>query len=376
MMKRIGITSRLAVTFAILWTVAGCAPTAKTDNSTTSGEGSSAAVAGSASGSSSFSLAWSEYPSWSVFGVAEQIGLLNGATGKRGTMEEKWGVDVELKSLDYDSCLVAYGASTTDAVCITNMDVLAPAGGRNSVAILPTSTSAGADACIVVGIDSVDDLKGKTSFGLEKSVSQYMFERVLENMGKDPSDFPFKQMDPMNASTAMKQGQANIDSIVVWNPFVMQTVREQPKSKVLFDSTQIPEEIVDMVVVGEDVLKRPGGEAFAACIADTFYEISRLIENPETRADTLTKLGQNFSGLSPEDMETIVKQTKFYKTAAEGMELFGRADFQNTIMPKVMDFCASHDIAAKPTVSYGDGSSQLTFDPQFMQRTTEAPLAK
>ena len=65
-------------------------------------------------------------------------------------------------------------------------------------------------------------------------------------------------------------------------------------------------------------------------------------------------------------METIVEQTKFYKTSAEGVELFEREDFQKTIMPKVIEFCATHDIAAKPTVAYGQGDAQLRFDTQFM----------
>lgn len=367
-MKRLGITSGMAAMMGLWIAIVGCNSSSNSNGTATPSEsGGDVAVGGG-----TFSLAWSEYPSWSVFGVADQLGLINGAAGKKGTIEEKWGVDVELKSLDYDACLQAYGNSTIDAVCITNMDILAPAGGRNSVAILPTSTSAGADACIVVGIDSVDELKGKNSYGLELSVSQYMFERVLEDMGKDPADFPFKQMDPAAASTAMKQGQADIESIVVWNPFVMQTIREQTKSKVLFDSTKIPEEIVDMVVVGEDALKRAGGKAFAACVADAFYEVSRLMEDSATREDTLTKLGQDFSGLSAEDMETIVTQTRFYKTAAEGMGLFERADFQKTIMPKVIEFCATHDIAAKPTVSFGEGQAQLRFDTQFMKQASES----
>ena len=44
-----------------------------------------------------FSLAWSEYPSWSVFGVASELGLINGEAGKVGPIEQKWGVDIELK---------------------------------------------------------------------------------------------------------------------------------------------------------------------------------------------------------------------------------------------------------------------------------------
>ena len=289
--NRIWLHSLLAAS-SVLLLLAGCNSSTSNNANSTDPDGGAAVTTGG--NGSTFSLAWSEYPSWSVFGVADQLGLIDGAAGKKGTMEEKWNVDVELKSLDYDACLQAYGNSTIDAVCITNMDILAPAGGRNSVAILPTSTSAGADACIVVGIDSVDDLKGKDSYGLELSVSQYMFERVLEDMGKDPADFPFKQMDPAAASTAMKQGQADIESIVVWNPFVMQTLREQTNSKVLFDSTKIPEEIVDMVVVGEDALKREGGEAFAACVADTFYEVSRQIEDAATRKGNAHETGARF----------------------------------------------------------------------------------
>ena len=42
----------------------------------------------------SFSLAWSEYPSWSVFGVADVTGIINGKKGELGPVEEKWGIDI------------------------------------------------------------------------------------------------------------------------------------------------------------------------------------------------------------------------------------------------------------------------------------------
>ncbi|MEO0530408.1 MAG: hypothetical protein AAF266_07485, partial [Planctomycetota bacterium] len=106
----------------------------------------------------SFSLAWSEYPSWSVFGVAHENGLILKGEGKLGEIEKKWGVDIVLVQAEYDPCLSQYANSTVDAVCMTNMDSLAPATGRDSVAILPTSTSVGADACIAVGIDSIEAL--------------------------------------------------------------------------------------------------------------------------------------------------------------------------------------------------------------------------
>src|SRR4051794_246181 len=77
---------------------------------------------------STFSLAWSEYPSWSVFDVAStKEKLIDGRKGEMGPLEKKWNVDVELAELDYDACMKGYVASKYDAVCITNMDALAPA---------------------------------------------------------------------------------------------------------------------------------------------------------------------------------------------------------------------------------------------------------
>ena len=48
----------------------------------------------------SFTLAWSEYPSWSVFGVADEQGLIDGKQGAMGSIEEKWNVDIVLKLAD------------------------------------------------------------------------------------------------------------------------------------------------------------------------------------------------------------------------------------------------------------------------------------
>lgn len=325
--------------------------------------------------SGTFTLAWSEYPSWSVFGVADEAGLIDKDEGEMGELEKKWGVDVVLRQLDYDPCISAYSSSTIDAVCITNMDILSPSLGRNSVAILPTSTSDGADACIVTGgIDTLEDLKGKESLGLELSVSQYMFERVLEVRGQDPKAFPFKQMAPNEAAQAMQTKQEGVNSIVVWNPFVMQTLGAlQGDAKVLFDSTEIPEEIVDMVVVAEDALNRPGGKAFAACIVEAFYEVNQMLASPSKGDDTLIALGKKFSGLSLDDMKVIVQQTKFYKTPEEGIGIFTKPEFRDTLMPRVIDFCASHGIIdGKPSVSFENEAAQLRFDTSFMEQVSTA----
>ena len=320
-----------------------------------------------------FKLAWSEYPSWSVFGVADANGLVDKDEGEMGPIEEKYGVDIVLEQADYDPCITMYATGTVDAVCITNMDILASTLRRASVAILPTSTSDGADAVIVTGIDDVDALAGKDVYGLELTVSQYMFERNLEIAGKNPDDYSFKNMDPAAAAQAMQTSQENIEAIAVWNPFVLQTLRTREDSKVLFDSKTIPGEIVDMVVMGDDSLQKPGGKSFATAIIETFYEVNKLMADPEKGDATLVALGEKFSNLPLEDMKLVVEQTKFYKTPDEALELFkDGSPFMAEIMPKVVEFCVSHDIVeSKPVVGFQDPAAQLSFDPQFIQRVKD-----
>ena len=97
---------------------------------------------------------------------------------------------------------------------------------------------------------------------------------------------------------------------------------------------------------------------------------SNMIESSEKGDETLVALGKKFSGLELEDMKVIVQETKFYKTPAAGIELFGRSDFQTQIMPKVVDFWISHEITpTKPSIGFKPGGGeQLIFDSSYMTK--------
>lgn len=320
----------------------------------------------------SFALAWSEYPSWSTFGVAEEVKLIDGKKGALGPIEKKWGVDIVLKEADYDPCLVMYGAGQCDAVCITNMDVLNPSLTRPSVAVLPTSTSYGADACIVTGgISDVRQLRGKNVYGLAKTVSEYCFVRNLELLGEKESDYTFTNMDPAAAALAMQQKKKGFEAIVVWNPFVLETLNKRKDARILFDSTRIPGEIIDMVAVAQASLAKPGGEAFACAVIDTFYAVNRRLADTATRNDTLIALGEKFSNLNLQSMREVVKQTRFYATPEEGVRVLTSQETQG-IMKRVVQFCVTHDIVKQPpTVAYGKasgaGNVMLRFDPAYIE---------
>ena len=352
-MKKLIAVICLALLFA------GCGK--NEDSSSTTGTTDSASVA-------SFTLAASEYPSWSVFDVAHEMKLIDKEKGKLGSIEKAHGVDIVLKMVDYDTCISMYGSKTADAVCITNIDILSPSLGRDSVAILPTSTSVGSDACIVEKSVTLEALKGKTTHGLENSVSQYVFERCLEIKGLKPADYKFKNMDPQAASVAFQNKQESIESVMVWNPFVMQTLRKRADSKVLFDSKEIPEEVIDMVVVGKDSLAKDGGDKFAKAIVEVFYAVNKALADEKTGDQAYVALGKKFSSLDAKDMREVCTQTVFYKNAAEAKALFTKKSFQEKTMPTVVDFCLSHKLVdKKPTVGYDDDKAQLNFSTKYLK---------
>ena len=137
----------------------------------------------------------------------------------------------------------------------------------------------------------------------------------------------------------------------------------------LFDSSKIPGEIVDMVTMAQASLDKPKGRDFACAVVETFYEINKRIAAPDTRDDALIALGEKFSHLELEAMKKVVQETRFYSTPEAGLALFTGDELKQT-MEKVVAFCVDEEIVEKdPSLSYGTaGDAALRFDPSFMRK--------
>lgn len=319
----------------------------------------------------SFTIAVSEYPSWSgTFLTACDIGLIDGAKGKMGPLEKRWNVDIVVKDVDYDSCITLFVNGSVDAACLTNIDSLAPSVSRRSVAILPTSTSAGADACLVQpGIDTVKDLKGIAVRGLAASVSEYAFDKGIEALGENPKDYTFENLDPVQVGVTLQTGK--IKAGVTWNPVVMETLKANSKIKRLFDSGLIKGHIIDMVTASRESLEKDGGKEFAYAVIDTYYTVCKLMEDEKTRDKTLTSMGKRFANLGLKDMRVIVKETQFYSTPEKGLALFQGKELPAVMTSDVVPWALLKGLVEKdklPKIVFGnDADAQLCFDPQYIQ---------
>ena len=123
-----------------------------------------------------------------------------------------------------------------------------------------------------------------------------------------------------------------------------------------------------MVVLGRDVLEKPGADAFALAVIDTFYAMNLELAKPGTGDEALGELGKKFSQLGLEDMKKVVVQTEFYKTADAGSKLLTSDAFKET-MKTVEKFCVEQGLVENPQYGFGSASgNQLLFDPSFIEK--------
>jgi len=323
-----------------------------------------------------YTLAVSEYPSWSgTFLTAWDIGLVDGDAGKLGPIEEKWGIDLVIKDTDYDSCITLFVNGNVDAACLTNIDSLPPSVTRKAVAILPTSTSAGADACIVQPhIEDVKALKSVKVRGLSASVSEYTFDKGLEALGEDPTEYTFENLDPVQVGVVLQSG--GIDAGVTWNPVVMETLQSKPELKRLFDSSLIKGHIIDMVTASQESMAGPAGEAFGYALCDVYFSICKLMLSEATKDQVLTAMGKRFANLKLENMHTIVAETQFYTTPAKALELFEGAELPKVMTDDIIPWSVSKGLLESdklPSVAYSSESdANLIFDTQYIRKIAES----
>lgn len=320
----------------------------------------------------SFLLAWSEWPGWSTFYVAHQLGVINGDRGAQGSLEKKYGVDIVLKELEYPPCITGF-PTTLEVACLTNMDSLPAAVSNEVVAILINDTSCGGDMWLTTDPNLTwDSIKNAAKpvevFGEDKSVSQYACIQLCKLHGVPDGKVKFVHLDAGQASIAMQQGQKT--NIFVWNPFCLQVLNTQKKARVFTSSKEIPGQIWDLVVTTQKTLEKPGGENFAKCVCAAYYAVMARLSDPSTKDDTLTRIGEKFSRLPIEEMRKVEQGTSYITTPTAGADFFRSPERVKT-MELALDFGDQIlELSRRPKVAFGSrsetGKVDFRFDPMFM----------
>jgi NitT/TauT family transport system substrate-binding protein len=146
--------------------------------------------------------------------------------------------------------------------------------------ILVVDVSHGADAVVGrAGMQSIKDLKGRRVAVESGALGAYVLSRALALNGMHAKDVRVVHLESNEQPGAFETGQ--VDGAVTFDPYREQLLRAGAQT--LFDSTQIPGEIVDLVAVRASVLEQQP-KAVQALLSGWLAAIDYLKREPKDAA--------------------------------------------------------------------------------------------
>ncbi len=321
-----------------------------------------------------FKVAWSIYVGWMPWGFAADSGIVK-------KWADKYGIKIEVKQFnDYVESINQYTAGAFDAVTVTNMDALSipAAGGVDTTAVIVGDFSDGNDAVILKGKDKLADLKGQNVNLVEFSVSHYLLARALETAKLEEKDL--KVVNTSDADMAAAYTSADVTAVATWKPIVS-TILGSPDAKKVFDSSQIPGEIIDLMVANTEVVK--DNPNFGKALVGIWYDTMVALAKEPAAKEAMAKA----SGTDVKGFDEQLATTKLFATPAEAVAFTTGADLKTTTA-RVSKFLFDKALLGKDAKSpeaigvefpdkstFGDkGNIKLRYDASFMKAAADGKL--
>jgi NitT/TauT family transport system substrate-binding protein len=154
------------------------------------------------------------------------------------------------------------------------------ADGVDVQVVLIMDTSHGGDVIVAnPDIASVKELKGQAVAVESSAVGAYVLQRALDMNGMTLDDIRVKTTHAMEQKQAFEQGQ--VAAAVSFDPYRTQLL--QVGKRTIFDSTQIEDEILDVLVVRTDVIEQ-SPELVRTLVAGWFKALDYQHRYPENAA--------------------------------------------------------------------------------------------
>jgi len=298
----------------------------------------------------SFTVGWSVYVGWDPYYYMGKSGILR-------KWADKYGISIRVQRFDYAPSLDAFVAKNIDACAMTNMEALdmPAAAGIDTTAIIVGDYSNGNDAVITRQGMGLAQLPGKPVLLVERTVSQYLFERAMAMNGLGAQ---IKRVRYINTSDSDIAAAFLTDSakpaVVTWKPMVSQILKTKGMN-VVFNSSQIPGEILDLMVVRTEVLNRPdgSGQKFGKALAGAWYEILSQMTNDKVLT-SIAEASQDSLTSYKEQLST----THMFYTPQSGVQMASSVELKKT-MDLVRQFCFTHGLLGDKTKSPDDVAIQF-----------------
>lgn len=330
-----------------------------------------------ASARDSFKICWSIYVGWVPWAYGAESGIVE-------KWADKYDIDIEVVQInDYVESINQYTMGEFDACTMTNMDALTipAAGGVDSTALIVGTFSNGNDGIVLKGKDSMADIKGQTVNLVELSVSHYVLARGLESVGLTERDVTV--VNTSDADLVAVYATPGVTAVATWNPLLAE-VASMPDSHLVFDSGDIPGEVIDLLIINTETLAE--NPALGKALTGAWYEIMAHMKGDDARAQATKTFLAELSGTDLAGYGAQLATTEVFYGPAPALEFTNSPQVKST-MQTVAEFSYQHGLLGEgapdatfigietPVGIYGDSNNvKLRFDPTYMQMALDGEL--
>lgn len=325
----------------------------------------------------SFKVCWSIYVGWMPWGYGAEQKIVD-------KWAKKYGIEIDVVQInDYIESINQYTAGAFDACTMTNMDALTipAAGGVDSTALVVGDFSNGNDGVVLKAYDDLKDIKGQTVNLVELSVSHYLLARGLESVGMSEADV--KVVNTSDADMVAVFPTAGVTSVVTWNPLLSE-ILEMPGANKVFDSSDIPGEIIDLLVINTETLK--ANPKLGKALTGAWYEIMATMSDSGKKGVAARTAMGVASGTDLAGYEAQLASTEMFYQPADAVAFTNSAQLKET-MKNVAEFSFAHGLLGEgapdagyigietPAGVFGNpGNVKFRFDPTYMQMAADGEL--
>jgi NitT/TauT family transport system substrate-binding protein len=325
-----------------------------------------------------FRIAWSIYVGWMPWDYAFDKGIVK-------KWADKYGIEIEVVQInDYIESINQYAAGAFDGCVMTNMDALTipAAGGVDSTALIVGDFSNGNDGVVLKGSDRLADIKGRRVNLVELSVSHYLLARGLSTVGLRERDITVVNTSDADIVAAFTTPAVN--ALVTWNPQLSE-VLAMPGAHRVFDSSDIPGEIIDMTVVNSETLK--ANPKFGKALVGAWFETMAIMAAEDDAGRAARAFMGEASGTDRAGYESQLATTRMFYQPAEAVAFTNSPDLVTT-MDHVRKFSFEHGILGEGARSVdvvgiafpggktlGDANNvKLRFTSEYMKMAADGKL--
>jgi NitT/TauT family transport system substrate-binding protein len=290
------------------------------------------AAGADASAAKTYRYLWSHYTGWEPWQYIADSGILK-------KWADKYGVKVEVLLInDYVASINQYTSGAAVGCAMTIMDALdMPAsGGIDCDVLVVGDYSDGNDGLILFNGKSVKDVKGRKVLIVKDSVSSYLLSQALKAEGLRDSDVTEVNTSDANIGATFATS-GDLGATVTWNPILMQ-VRNLPKAKLVFDSSKIPGQIQDLMVV-----RRDAPEGVKKALVGAWFEAMAVMSGQGKQADQAIEAMAKFAGGTVPEFKAQLRTTRMFYTPQDGIAFIESPVLESTAKT-VATFCFDHGL--------------------------------